>query len=76
MNEKARELEILPELKHNSLPNVCKLADAGYIAIFHQDYGGVTVHSSEDIVIKLKNKQSYKGGKIKVVFGELPSKTK
>jgi len=28
LNEKARELDILPELKNNSLLRVCKLADA------------------------------------------------
>ena len=54
MNEKARELDFLPELKQNSLPSVCKLADSGYTTIFHSDDGVVTVHFSEDIAIKVK----------------------
>ena len=58
------------------LLSVCKLADVEYTTIFHPDNGGVTNHSSEDISIKVKNKQYYKGGKIKVSYGELPSNTR
>ena len=65
LNEKAIELHIIPELKYNSLLCVCKLVDAGYTTIFYPDEGGSTVHSSEDIAIKVKKKQSYKSGKIK-----------
>jgi len=43
LNDEARDLDILPELKINSLLSVCKLADAGYTAVFHTNNGGVTV---------------------------------
>ena len=53
LNDKARELDILPELKNNSLLSVCKLADAGYTTVFHANNGGITVHSIDDIVIRV-----------------------
>ena len=56
-NGKYRELDILPELKRNSLVSVCKLSDSGYTTFFLPDDGGTTIHSSKDIVIKVKNKQ-------------------
>ena len=73
LHEKSRELDMLPQLKQNSLRSVCRLSDTGYTTIFHPDDGGVTVHSSEDIAIKVKKKQPYKGDEIKVGYDELPS---
>ena len=61
MNEKARALDILPELKHNSLLSVCKLADAGYTIIVHANDGGVTVHWADDIVIRVSKEAILKG---------------
>ena len=59
-----------------SLLSVFTLAYAGYTENFHPDDLGLTIHSSEDIVIKVKKKQSYKGDKIKVGYVEFPSKTR
>ena len=61
LNAKARELDILPELKHNSLLSVCKLSDAGYTTVFHPGDGGVTVHWSDDIVIKVSKEAILQG---------------
>ena len=61
LNEKARELDILPELKHNSLLSVCKLADAGYTTIFHANDGGLTVYWTDDIVIRVSKEAILKG---------------
>ena len=36
LNEKARKLEILTELKNNSLISIFRLADSGYTSIFIQ----------------------------------------
>ncbi len=44
LNKQESELNILPELKDNSLLSVCKLSDAGYTNIFHTGDRGVTVH--------------------------------
>ena len=52
LNEKARELDLLPGLP-NSLLSVGKLADAGYTTIFHPETGGVTVHAPGDIKIEI-----------------------
>ena len=60
LNEQARELDILPELKENSLLSVCKLSDAGYTTIFHAGDGGVTVHWHDDIFIRIKKRSSAK----------------
>ena len=49
LNEAARDLDVLPELQHNSLLSVVKLADAGYTTVFHAGDGGVTVHWANDI---------------------------
>ena len=54
LNTKARELDILPSLKANSLLSVCKLSDAGYTTIFHAGNGGVTVHWHDDVFIRVK----------------------
>ena len=54
LNEKARELDIILDLEHNSLLSVLKLSDEVYTTIFHPDNGGVTAHSSEYIAIKVK----------------------
>jgi len=61
LNKKARELDILPELKYNSLLSVCKLADAVYTTIFHANNGGVTVHWTDDIVIRVSKEAILKG---------------
>ena len=61
LNAKARELDILPELKHNSLLSVCKLSDAGYTTVFHPGDGGVTVHWSDDIVTKVSKEAIIQG---------------
>ena len=76
LNGKARQLDIIQELKHNSLLSVFKLSDSGYTQTFHPYDGGVTVHSSEDIEIKVKNKHSYKVEEIKLGYGKLPSNTR
>ena len=61
LNEAARELDILPDLKHNSLLSVVKLADAGYTTIFHVGDGGVTVHWANDIHIRVDKKAILQG---------------
>ena len=61
LNAKARELDILLELKHNSLLSVCKLSDAGYTTVFHPGDGGVTVRWSDDIVIKVSKEAILQG---------------
>ena len=61
MNTKARELDILPELEHNSLLSVCKLSDAGYTTVFHPGDGGKTVHWSDDIAIKVSKEAILQG---------------
>ena len=58
LNDKSRELDILPDLKHNSLLSVCKLVDAGYTTIFHPYDGVLIVHSSEDIFDKGRKRRS------------------
>ena len=54
LSAKARELEVLPELKHDSLLSVCKLSDAGYTTVFHCGDGGVYVHCTDNIVSNVK----------------------
>jgi len=61
LKKQARELDILPELKHNSLLSVCKLSDAGYTTNFHSNDGGVTVHWADDIYIKVKKEAILQG---------------
>ena len=61
LNSKARELDILPELKHNSMLSVCKLSDTGCTTVFHSGDGGVTVHWSDDIVIKVTKEVILRG---------------
>ena len=61
LNPQARELDILPDLKENSLLSVCKLSDAGYTAIFHPGDGGVTVYWHDDVYIRVKKEAVLKG---------------
>ena len=61
LNDAARDLDLLPELKDNSLLSVCKLADAGYTTIFHAENGGVTVHWAGDVYIKVKKEAIMRG---------------
>ena len=61
LNCKARELDILPELKENSLLSVCKLSDSGYTTVFRAGDGGVTVHWHDDIFIRVSKEAFLQG---------------
>ena len=61
LNDRARELDVLPDLKHNSLLSVCKLADAGYTTVFRPEDGGVSVHWADDIRIDIKKEAILQG---------------
>ena len=74
LNQKARELDILPELKENSLLSVCKLSDAGYTTVFHAGDGGVTVHWDGDIYIRVKKEAVLKGWRDKSGLWRVPIK--
>ena len=74
LNQKARELDILPDLKENSLLSVCKLSDAGYTTIFHPGNGGVTVHWEGDIYIRVKKEAILKGWRDKSRLWRVPIK--
>ena len=76
LNEQARELDILPELKENSLLSVCKLSDAGYTTIFHAGDGGVTVHWHDDIFIRIKKEAVLKGWRDESGLWRVPIKEK
>ena len=76
LNDAARELDILPELKHNSLLSVCKLSDAGYTTVFHAGDGGVTVHWHDDVFIRVKKEAVLKGWRDKSGLWRVPIKEK
>ena len=76
LNKQARELDILPELKENSLLSVCKLSDAGYTTIFHSGDGGVTVHWHNDIFIRVKKEAVLKGWRDESGLWRVPIKEK
>jgi len=61
LNAKARELEKLSELKHNTLLSFCKLSDAGYATLFCPGDEGVSVHWTDDIVINFKKEAILQG---------------
>ena len=76
LNGKARQLDIIQELKHNSLLSVFKLSDSGYTQTFHPYDGGVTVHSSEYITTKTKKEAVLQGWKNKCGLWKFPIKEK
>ena len=76
LNDAARDLDILPELKENSLLSVCKLADAGYTTIFHAEDGGVTVHWGDDVYIRVKKEALLKGWRDETGLWRVPIKDK
>ena len=41
LTEEAREVDVLPDLKHNSLITVSKLSDTGYTTVFQPNDGDV-----------------------------------
>jgi len=76
LNKQARELDILPEFKHNALLSVCKLSNAGYTTIFHPNDGGVTVHWADDIYIKVKKEAILQGWRDDSGLWRVPIKDK
>ena len=61
LKEEAREIDVLPDLKHNSLISVSKLSDAGYTTVFQPKDGGVAVYWTDDIVIHVKKEAVLQG---------------
>ena len=55
---------------------MCRLADAGYTTIVYPYDVGVTVHSSEYILIKVKKEAFLQGWKYKSVLWKVPVKDK
>ena len=53
LSAKAREADVLPALKQNSLVSVGKFADANYTTIFHPQGEGVTVHKPGTFKLRL-----------------------
>ena len=51
LSAKARQADVLPGLRQNSLVSVGKLSDAGYTTIFHPKGEGVTVHRQGSLKI-------------------------
>ena len=76
LNKQARELDLLPELRDNSLISVCKLADAGYTTIFHAGDGGVTVHWHDDVFIRVSKEAVLKGWRDESGLWRVPIKDK
>ena len=76
LNNKARELDLLPELKENSLLSVCKLSDAGYTTIFHPGDGGVTVHWHDNVFIRVSKEAVLQGWRDKSGLWRVPIKEK
>ena len=61
VKEEAREIDVLPDLKHNSLISVSKLSDAGYITVLQPNDGGVSVYWTDVIVIHVKKEAVLQG---------------
>ena len=61
LKEEAREIDVLPDLKHNSLISVSKLSDAGYTTVFQPKDGGVAAYWTDDIVIHVKKEAVLQG---------------
>ena len=53
-----------------------QVAGAGDTKYYHPYDEELIVHFSENITIKEKKKNSYKGGKIKAGYGKFPPKTR
>ncbi len=53
LTNKASNAHVLPELQHNSLVSVGKLADADYTMVFHPAQQGVMVHKRNTFQIRL-----------------------
>ncbi len=58
---KARQADVLPGLRHNSLVSVGKFADTSYTTIFHPRGKGVTVHQPGTFKVKLLHKPVLQG---------------
>ena len=76
LNNKARELGLLPELKENSLLSVCKLSDVGYTTIFHPGDRGVTVHWHDDVFIRVSKEAVLQGWRDESGLWRVPIKEK
>ena len=74
MAKEAKEIEILPELKHNSLISVSKLSDAGYTTVFDPANGGVNIYWSDDIVINVKKEAVIQGWRDESGLWRIPIK--
>ena len=61
LRDKARECDILPSLKHNSLVSVGKLADAGYYTLFMPGGKGVKVYDANDVKINISAEAVLRG---------------
>ena len=61
LNNQARECDILPGLKYNSLISVSKLAAAGYTTIFDAMDGTVKVYNKEDMTLTSRGKPVLRG---------------
>lgn len=61
LTAKARQADVLPGLRNNSLVSVGKFSDADYTTIFHPQGKGVTVHRPGSFNIKLFRKPVLQG---------------
>ena len=61
LSPQARQADVLPGLRPNSLVSVGKLADANYTTIFHPKGKGVTVHHNNSVRLKLLRKPVLQG---------------
>ena len=57
----AREGDILPGLKYNSLVSVGKMAANGYVSIFYPDKRGVEVYDGEQVTVSAEGEPVIRG---------------
>jgi hypothetical protein len=63
LSAKARQADVLPGLRHNSLISIGKFADASYTTVFYPHGKGVTVHQPVTFKVKLLHKPVLRGGR-------------
>ena len=61
LSKKARQADVLPGLRQNSLVSVGKFSDASYTTIFHPHGEGVTVHKPGSFKLKVFRKPVLQG---------------